>query len=171
MELIIFLIAILLLLCVLFRQGLGRILGLSYKYISVVFNLWIQGGILVLSAVMPLLQFIDHTVVCPTPGKLLPLSDGRVFLRFTDWMTGFIFLVLYFLVYVGLYIWMIRRYRLPFNAASNRWVDDLQALAREWHCSYRLVNLIIFVFLFLMVIGLNYMLTKLMAPTLFVIRF
>ena len=171
MEWMNFLIAILLLLCVLFRQGLGRIFRLSYKYISVVFNLWIQGGILVLSAVMPLLQFIAHSYVSPTPGKLICLSDGRIFLRFTDWMSGFIFFVLYFLVYVGLYIWMICHYRLPFNAAFNRCVGDLQALAREWHCSYRLVNLIIFVFLFLMVIGLNYMLTKLMAPTLFVIRF
>ena len=171
MEWINFLIAILLLLCVLFRHGLMRIFRLSYKYISVVFNLWIQGGILVLSAVMPLLQFIDHTVVCPTPGKLLPLSDGRIFLRFTGWIQGLVFFVLYFLVYVGLYIWMLHHYRLPFNAAFNRCVDDLQALAREWHCSYRFVNLIIFVFLFLMVIGLNYMLTKLMAPTIFVIRF
>ena len=171
MKWIKYLIAIPFALCVLFLRLLGKCTRLTYQQISVVFNLWIQGGILVLSALMPLLQFIDHTVVCPTPGKLLPLSDGRIFLRFTGWMQGLVFFVLYFLVYVGLYIWMIRHYRLPFNAAFDRCAGDLQALAREWHCSYRLVNLIVFVFLFLMVIGLNYMLTKLMAPTLFVIRF
>lgn len=43
-------------LCVLFLQGLGKCFGLTYKQISVIFNLWIQGGVLVLSGCLPFVQ-------------------------------------------------------------------------------------------------------------------
>ena len=41
-------------LCVLFLLGLGKLFGLTYKQISVVFNLWVQGAILMLSGLLPL---------------------------------------------------------------------------------------------------------------------
>ena len=40
-------------LCVLFLILLGKLFGLTYKQISVVFNLWVQGGLLALSGLIP----------------------------------------------------------------------------------------------------------------------
>lgn len=40
-------------LCVLFLLLLGKLLGLTYKQISVVFNLWVQGAVLALSGLAP----------------------------------------------------------------------------------------------------------------------
>ena len=42
-------------LCVLFLLLLGKLFGLTYKQISVVFNLWVQGGLLTLSGLAPLM--------------------------------------------------------------------------------------------------------------------
>ncbi len=39
--------------CVMFLRLLGKLFGLTYKQISVVFNLWVQGGILALSGLAP----------------------------------------------------------------------------------------------------------------------
>ena len=41
-------------LCVLFLLLLGKLFGLTYKQISVVFNLWVQGAVLTLSGLAPL---------------------------------------------------------------------------------------------------------------------
>ena len=40
-------------LCVLFLLLLGKLFGLTYKQISVVFNLWVQGAVLALSGLAP----------------------------------------------------------------------------------------------------------------------
>ena len=40
-------------LCVLFLLLLGKLLGLTYKQISVIFNLWAQGAVLALSGLAP----------------------------------------------------------------------------------------------------------------------
>ena len=40
-------------LCVLFLLLLGKLVGLTYKQISVVFNLWVQGAVLALSGLAP----------------------------------------------------------------------------------------------------------------------
>ena len=40
--------------CVVFLLLLGKCLGLSYKQISVIFNLYTQGGLLLLSSLLPL---------------------------------------------------------------------------------------------------------------------
>ena len=40
-------------LCVLFLLLLGKLFGLTYKQISVVFNLWVQGAVLALSGMAP----------------------------------------------------------------------------------------------------------------------
>ncbi len=40
-------------LCVLFLLLLGKLFGLTYRQISVVFNLWVQGFVLALSGLAP----------------------------------------------------------------------------------------------------------------------
>ena len=53
-------------LCVLFLLLLGKLFGLTYKQISVVFNLWVQGAVLALSSFITLFiqeigEFIQRT--------------------------------------------------------------------------------------------------------------
>ena len=163
-------------LCVFFLRLLGKCLKLNYVQISVVFNLWIQGGILVLSAIMPLLQFYDHSYVrmnlAPSTIECFKCWGFHcVGVSFMNWILLLVFWLLYALIYVGLYIWMRHHYHLPWDKAFNRCVGDLEVLAREWHCSYQLVNLVIFVFLFLFIIGLNYILVQLIGLNMFIVRF
>ena len=46
-------------LCVHFLEWLGNTTGLNYKQISVVFNIYIQGGILFVSSWLPLIKVIS----------------------------------------------------------------------------------------------------------------
>ena len=45
-------------LCVNFLEWLGKMTGFNYKQISVVFNIYIQGGILLVSSCLPLIKVI-----------------------------------------------------------------------------------------------------------------
>lgn len=44
--------------CVHFLLGMGKVLHLNYVQISVIFNLWIQGTILMISGVIPFILYI-----------------------------------------------------------------------------------------------------------------
>ena len=126
-------------LCVLFLLALGKLCGLTYKQISVVFNLWIQGAILMLSGLIlwpvAIYRFIDS-------GDLSWLCVSIVYLPPAC-------------LYVYGYIRMLRHYHLPFNDAFDRCVSDLQRLAGKWHTTYQVVNLLIFVVFFLLLLSLN----------------
>ena len=58
-------------LCVLFLLLLGKLFGLTYKQISVVFNLWVQGAVLTLSGMAPfgiaVYKMMDSPVSCCLP--------------------------------------------------------------------------------------------------------
>ncbi len=69
----------------------------------------------------------------------------------------------YALMYLVGFVLMLRHYRLPFNRAFDRCVSDLQHIASIWHCSYYAVNIIIFVILFLLLIGFNILLAWLVS--------
>lgn len=126
-------------LCVLFLLLLGKLFGLTYKQISVVFNLWVQGAVLALSGLAPLGVVIY---------KMLESFS-------TGWLVLSIISACYGIVYVYAFIKMLQHYRLPFNAAFDLCVDDLQRLARKWHTTYQIVNLLIFVLFYLLLLGLN----------------
>ena len=125
--------------CMGFLMLLGKLCGLTYKQISVVFNLWLQGAMLVLSAILPLVISVIHLCGCFTFPKLLVV----------------IFLVIYALAYIWAFLRMLHHYHLPVNRAFDRCVHDLQVLARKWHTSYQVVNLLIFVVAFLLLLSLN----------------
>ena len=127
-------------LCVAFLMLLGKLCGLTYKQISVVFNLWLQGVVLVLSAILPLVM------------SVIRICDGFTFPR----LLLVIFLVFYDLVYIWAFLRMLHHYHLPVNRAFDRYVHDLQVLARKWHTSYQVVNLLIFVIAFLFLFSLNF---------------
>ena len=132
-------------LCVLFLRLLGKLFGLSYKQISVVFNLWIQGAVLTLSGVLP---FVIAITWAP-----------RLFYG----LLVFIF-ALYGFAYIYSFVKMLRHYHLPFDYAFDLCVDDLQCLAKKWHSTYQIVNLIIFVVLFLILLGLNLYISFCLIP-------
>ena len=126
-------------LCVLFLLLLGKLFGLTYKQISVVFNLWVQGGLLTLSGLAPLM--VD----------VFKMSESFSM----GWLVLAIVLALYGFAYVYAFIKMLQHYRLPYDAAFDLCVDDLKRIAVKWHTTYEMVNLIIFIILYLILLCMN----------------
>ena len=126
-------------LCVLFLLLLGKILGLTYKQISVVFNLWLQGVILALSGLAPFGVAIY---------KLIESFS-------VSWMIITIILACYGLVYLYAFLRMLQHYHLPFGDAFDLCVRDLKWYAKKWHTTYYIVNLLIFVLFYLILLGFN----------------
>ena len=126
-------------LCVLFLLLLGKLFGLTYKQISVVFNLWVQGGVLTLSGLAPLM--VD----------VFKMSESFSM----GWLVLAIVLALYGFAYVYAFIKMLQHYRLPYDAAFDLCVDDLKRIAVKWHTTYEMVNLIIFIILYLILLCMN----------------
>ncbi len=134
-------------LCVVFLRMLGKVCGLTYIQISVVFNLWLQGAVLTLSGLAPAAVVVYKA------------ANGE---SVSWWIIAM--LLAYAAVHVYGFTWMLRRYRLPFNDAFRLCVDDMQKLADKSHTTYQMANLVIFVMLFLVLlaanIGLTYYITQ-----------
>ena len=126
-------------LCVLFLRLLGKLFGLTYKQISVVFNLWVQGAVLALSGLAP-------------AGVAMYKMWGAFSM---NWLLMTIILALYGMVYVYGFIRMLKHYHLPFDYAFDLCVEDLNWVAMKWHTTYQMVNIIIFVLLYLILLGIN----------------
>ena len=126
-------------LCVSFLFLLGKLFGLTYKQISVVFNLWVQGALLTLSGLAPL-------------GFTLYKLQESLSL---GWFLGVLVLACYGGVYVYAFIKMLRHYHLPFDDAFDLCVKDLMWVAEKWHTTYHMVNLLIFILFYLILLGLN----------------
>ena len=126
-------------LCVLFLLLLGKLFGLTYKQISVVFNLWVQGAVLALSGLAPVVVAVFKMTESFSLG----------------WQALSVFFALYGIAYVYGFIKMLKHYHLPFDAAFDLCVDDLKRIAVKWHTTYEMVNLIIFILLYLILLGLN----------------
>ena len=126
-------------LCVLFLLLLGKLFGLTYKQISVVFNLWVQGAVLALSGLAP-------------AGVAMYKMWGAFSM---NWLLMTIILALYGMVYVYGFIRMLQHYHLPFDEAFDLCVEDLVWVAKKWHTTYQMVNIIIFVLLYLILLGIN----------------
>ena len=126
-------------LCVLFLLLLGKLFGLTYKQISVVFNLWVQGAVLALSGLAP-----------------FGIAIYKILESFSvSWLVLAIILGCYGLVYVYALLKMLQHYHSPFNDAFDLCVRDLRWLAMKWHTTYQIVNLLIFVLFYLILLGLN----------------
>ena len=129
-------------LCVLFLLLLGKLFGLTYKQISVVFNLWVQGAVLMLSGMAPFGIAIYK--------MLESFSMG--------WLLLTIILALYGTAYLYAFMKMLHHYHLPFDAAFDLCVDDLKRIAVRWHTTYEMVNLLIFILFYLVLLCLNVLL-------------
>ena len=129
-------------LCVLFLLLLGKLFGLTYKQISVVFNLWVQGAVLMLSGMAPFGIAIYK--------MLESFSMG--------WLLLTMILALYGAAYLYAFMKMLHHYHLPFDAAFDLCVDDLKRIAVRWHTTYEMVNLLIFILFYLVLLCLNVLL-------------
>jgi hypothetical protein len=130
-------------LCVLFLLLLGKLFGLTYKQISVVFNLWLQGAVLLLSG------------LAPATAAFYRLAEDRSW----QWLVAAIPTLMYGVAYIYGFAKMLAHYHLPFDDAFDVCVEDLQVLAIRWKTTYQIVNLVIFVLFFLILIGLNVLIT------------
>lgn len=115
--------------CVMFLLLLGKCLGLNYRQISVYFNLYLQGVVLVCSALLP------------TIASIYVLSHCMSFLYI---ITTFC-MILYFSIYLAGIVWMFKHYKGDTNSSFALCVHDLQNVSKSWHVSYMTVNLIIFI--------------------------
>ena len=126
-------------LCVLFLVLLGKLFGLTYKQISVVFNLWVQGAVLALSGLAPF--------------GIIVYKMSESFSM--GWLALSVVFALYGIAYLYGFIIMLKHYHLPFDAAFELCVDDLKKIAVKWHTTYEMVNLIIFILLYLILLCMN----------------
>ena len=126
--------------CVLFFKIVGNIFHLTYEEISVYFNLYFQGASLTISAFFPFI------------GQCVCLENS-----FIGYFSLILFLC-YALLYVALFYLLTKRYP-PFVYPSfNRCVRDLQQLSSYLKISYWAINLLIFVFAWLTLLGTNVLL-------------
>lgn len=99
------------------------------------------GAVLTLSGLLPLLAIIIFQM------KWLDFQEYGLYL---------IIFALYGCGYIYAFVKMLRRYHLPFDYAFDLCVEDLQWLAKKWHTTYVIVNLLIFVVFFLILLVLNF---------------
>lgn len=134
-------------LCVLFLQGLGKLVGLTYTQISVVFNLWLQGAVLMLSGLAPF-------------AALLYASWGQwSVLSVVELVT----LLLYGAVYVVAFLLMLNHYflfaketlRIRVEAAYRLCATELDRGAAKIGISYMALNVLVFIVAYLGVLGAN----------------
>ena len=123
--------------CVRFLMALGRFTHLTYKQISVIFNLWIQGIVLLLASITPL-----AISICK--------DDNIVIISM---------LAVYSFVCTYTIIRILRHYMLPLEETFDLCVADLLRISARWKRSYNYVNIALFVVLYLVLIVFDTVLT------------
>ena len=129
--------------CCKIMSGLGSLLGLSYKEICVIGNIHVQGGIWLLSAMISIIVLMQHKQASLIKKSHLILAIGY----------GFIHSIL-FIMFCG-------RYSFPIIEGFDVCVKDLQHIARNYSTTYQAINIYIFVGGWLLSVGWNIMITKL----------
>lgn len=113
--------------------------GLTYKEICVVVNIYMQGGILWLSALLVMWNAIRLHVSRKTlSGRLLLLLGISLSI-----------------VYTSGYAWLCHHYAMPMEDAYNLCYRELIELARTYHTTYNNVNYLIFIISFLVAVISN----------------
>ena len=125
-------------------SSLGQFLGLSYKEVCVIFNVHVQGGIWVLSALTPVIALTwklrKQISVC----KILYL----------------IFAMIYGVCCSYLLLTFITRY-FPITEGFDICVKDLRFIAKAYNTTYEAVNIFIFIIAWILSVGWNIMIAKL----------
>jgi hypothetical protein len=129
--------------CCKIMSGLGNILGLSYKEICVIGNIYLQGGIWILLAWIPTIVLMRHKQTSLIKKLYFILALG------------------YGLIHTMLFIMFCERYSFPITDGFDVCVMDLRQIAKSNHTTYQAVNIYIFVIGWLLSVGWNIMITKL----------
>ena len=119
--------------CVKFLMALGRYTHLTYKQISVMFNLWVQGIVLLLASIAPSIVGICQNANNAIIGLL----------------------VIYACVCTYGILRLLHHYMLPMEDAFDLCVADLLRIAKKWKRSYNYVNIALFIVLYLVLIVLD----------------
>ena len=119
--------------CVKFLMALGRHTHLTYKQISVVFNLWVQGIVLLLASIAP-----SIVGICQNANNAI---------------IGLLVIYAYVCTY-GI-LRLLHHYMLPMEDAFDLCVADLLRIANKWKRSYNYVNIALFIVLYLVLIVLD----------------
>lgn len=130
--------------CCKIMSSLGDFFGLSYKEICVIGNIHIQGGIWILLAWIPTIVLMRHKQTSLTKKLYLISAWG------------------YGLIHTMLFIMFCERYSFPITEGFDVCVMDLRQIAKIYQTTYQAVNIYIFVIGWLLSVGWNIMITKLM---------
>ena len=131
--------------CCKIMSSLGDFFGLSYKEICVIGNIHIQGGIWLLSALLPIIALIWMLWKQTSFGKFLYL----------------LFAIGYGLGCSILLMMFVERYSFPITEGFDICVKDLRHIAKSYSTTYQAVNIYIFVIGWLLSVGWNIMIAKL----------
>lgn len=127
-------------LCCGVMRTIGNLIGLSYKEICVIGNVYIQGIIWVISSFLPLYIAIKAVI------------ERCILARVATVIAGTIYSVIYTLTF----IYFAYRYRPPLAEAFDLCVDNLYLVAEKLGTTYQVVNIIFFVALWGLSIIFNY---------------
>lgn len=116
-------------LCVRFLERLAHCTGLSYKQVSVVFNIYLQGGILMLSAFLPLAAVL--------------LSASR--LGQTQFAIFLLLAAIYGILHIQVFRFLLHRYSRPLESSFDRCMHDLQSICHATGISYNAPNILVFI--------------------------
>lgn len=123
-------------LCTHFLDWLAKLFHTTYTSISVVFNIYAQGLVLFCTAIWLFIK----TIIC---------------ILYTGFSVPAIWLIAFSIIQITIVIIAFVRYSPPLYEAFDRCVKDLQFLALQLRTSYQLINILIFIILYLACIGID----------------
>ena len=143
------LIPILFMMCCGVMRVLGNILGLTYKEVCVIGNVYLQGVLWAASSLPPMIAAIVAVIKRREIGRIVTLGTSMLYSA-AHW------------IIFALLCW---RYAPPLAPAFDRCVDDLYASAKVFGTTYEVVNIIFFVVLFGLCIVANYVIYRIIKRT------
>lgn len=143
------LIPILFMMCCGVMRVLGNILGLTYREICVIGNVYLQGVLWAASSLLPMIAVIVAVIKRREIGRIVTLGIS----------------MLYSAAYWIIFALLCWRYAPPLAPAFDRCVDDLYASAKMFGTTYEVVNIIFFVVLFGLCIVANYVIYRIIKRT------
>lgn len=120
---------------------LGKLVGLSYKEVCVIGNVYMQGALWVVSSLLPLYIAIKA------------VANKCSFFRVVTVLAGIIYSVTYALIFV----FFAYRYRPPLVDAFDLCVKNLYSVAERFGTTYEVINIIFFVAFWGLSIICNYL--------------
>lgn len=133
-------------LCCGVMMALGHLVGLSYKEVCVIGNVYMQGGLWVLSSLLPLFIAIKALVDRYTISRAIAVIAGAI----------------YSLIYTLTFTYFASRYQPPLADAFDLCVKDLYYVADKMGTTYEVVNIIFFVVFWGISIICNYIIYRIL---------